>query len=69
VGRMINCRPKSVLTHIVFLSMIMTYPCFAQWLRNDTASSGGKSTTMKPLTPASLQSMINFSSPYLRMGL
>lgn len=40
-----------------------SYPPLVQKFLNLTASSGGRSTTIKPLTPASLESFNILSSP------
>ena len=39
------------------------YPVRAHFSRNETASSGGRSTTMNPFAPACLASLIARSSP------
>src|SRR4051812_14727838 len=49
------------LEYAISRSQYESYPPLEQSFRNDTASSGGRSTTMKPLTPATLQSRSRFS--------
>lgn len=49
--------------------MLDAYLALVHFSRNVIASSGGRSTMMKPLPPASYASWIALSSPYASMGL